>query len=32
MECAETVLEADTSDPEAYQQVVSDNVMIIFET
>lgn len=32
MECAKTVLDADTSDPEAYQQVVSDNVMINFKT
>lgn len=31
MECAEAILEADTSDPDAYQQLVNDKVMIIFE-
>lgn len=31
MECAEAILEADTSDTEAYQQIVNDKVMDIFE-
>jgi len=31
MECAEAVLDGDTSDIEAYQQMVSDKMMIIFE-
>ena len=31
MECAEAILDADTSDAEAYQQLVNDKVMVIFE-
>jgi len=31
MECAETVLDADSSDSETYQQLVNDNMMLIFE-
>ena len=31
MECAEAILEADTSDADAYQQLVNDKVMVIFE-
>lgn len=31
MECAESILEADASDADAYQQLVNDKVMIIFE-
>lgn len=31
MECAETVLDADSSDSKAYQQLVNDNMMLIFE-
>ncbi len=31
MECAETVLDADSSDPKAYQQLVNDQMMLIFE-
>jgi chemotaxis protein CheZ len=31
MECAETLLDADTSDPKAYQQLVNDKMMDIFE-
>ncbi len=31
MECAESLLEADTSDMEAYKQTVNDKMMIIFE-
>lgn len=31
MESAEAILDADTSDAEAYQQLVNDKVMVIFE-
>ena len=31
MECAESVLDADNSDPEAYHQLVNDQMMLIFE-
>ena len=31
MECAESVLDADPSDPEAYHQFVNDKMMLIFE-
>ena len=31
MECAEAILEADPSDMEAYQQMVNDKMMDIFE-
>jgi chemotaxis protein CheZ len=31
MECAEAVLDADTGDAEAYQQLVNDKMMLIFE-
>ena len=31
MECAEAILEADASDPDAYQQLVNDKIMVIFE-
>lgn len=31
MECAEEILDADSSDPEAYQKLVNDKVMVIFE-
>jgi chemotaxis protein CheZ len=31
MECAESILEADSSDPETYKQLIDDKMMIIFE-
>ena len=31
MECAEAVLDADTGDADAYQQLVNDKMMLIFE-
>lgn len=31
MECAEEILEADASDPDAYQKLVNEKIMVIFE-